>query len=114
MRIGDCSSDVCSSVLWGHKLETPMIFRSTFKLFTPALAVFAIAASAAYADEKPDYDDIGLPSVEDSIIGTVQTPSDSRVEDEAALRPEATITLQTGRAAGRERGSKAVEIMVGR
>jgi hypothetical protein len=74
-------------------------------MFVPAFAVFALAAPAAFADEvqaerAEAKTGVEEPVIEGSIIGTFQSASDSRVKDEASLRPEVFMTLPVPGAGG--------------
>ena len=68
------------------------------KFITSVLAALAMLPGAAMADqistEHAEAEaDVKGPVISASVIGTVQTSSDSRVDDEAALRPEVFVTL---------------------
>jgi carbohydrate-selective porin OprB len=75
-----------------------MAAQQSIRLFAPALAGFLLATTGAFADEvtaerteaKTGAEE---PVISASVIGTFQTSSDGSVDNEAALRPEAFITL---------------------
>ena len=67
-----------------------MSSRQTLKWIAPAFAAAMLIAPAAFAEEADPMDQFEL---EVSLIGTYQSSSDGRVEDEAGLRPEVLMTL---------------------